>query len=85
MATIDISLANSDAVILPISAIYAPIGNGEWVWIVNKDSSVELRAVTLGELTSSSDIAVYGIRPYERVVVAGVYKLQDGERVTIID
>lgn len=85
MATVDISLINSDAVTLPLSAIYAPIGGGEWVWVVNMDGSVELRAVTLGELIPGGNIAVYGIKPYEQVVVAGVYKLQNGERVTIIE
>ena len=85
MATVDISLTDSNIVTIPISAIYAPIGGGEWVWVVNAEECVELRSVTLGELTTNGDIAVYGISPYERVVVAGVYKLQEGERVTIIE
>ena len=85
MATVDISLADSSAVALPLSAIYAPIGKGEWVWVVDTNGCVELRPVTLGELTTDGNIAVYGISPYERVVVAGVYKLQEGERITIIE
>ncbi len=85
MATVDISLDNSNTVSLPLSAIYAPIEGGEWVWVVNNDECAELRAVTLGEVLHGGNVEVSGVSPYERVVVAGVYKLQEGERVTIIE
>lgn len=85
LATVEIDSKGNNAVVVPLSAIYAPIGSGEWVWVVDKDSRVELRAVTLGEISNGGGVAIWGVKPYERVVVAGVYKLQEGERVTIID
>ena len=74
-----------DAVSLPLSAIYAPTGGGTYVWIVGSDDRVEQREVTLGELFGSDRVIVdSGVRPGDRVVTAGVYRLQPGEEVRIL-
>lgn len=85
MATVEIAQSDSMGATIPLSAIYAPIGGGEWVWVVNDQGRVELKPVTIGEMLQGGSIVVYGINPYERVVVAGVYKLQEGESVKIIE
>ena len=85
MATVEIAQSDNMGATIPLSAIYAPIGGGEWVWVVNDQERVELKPVTIGEMLQGGSIVVYGISPYERVVVAGVYKLQDGESVKIIE
>ncbi|MFI3332973.1 MAG: efflux RND transporter periplasmic adaptor subunit [Rikenellaceae bacterium] len=73
------------AISLPLSAIYAPAQGGTYVWIIGDDNRVELRAVTLGDLYSSDRVIITsGVRSGERVVVAGVYQLQDGSKVKLI-
>lgn len=76
---------DTSAVVLPLSAIYAPVGSYDSVWVVTADERVERRRVTLGSLTGSADVVVVsGVEAGERVVTAGVYKLTEGERVKII-
>jgi RND family efflux transporter MFP subunit len=82
-----VSVAESDrqAVALPLTAIYAPVGSYDSVWIVDDDERVERRKVTLGGLSGSSDVVVVdGVKAGERVVVAGVYKLTEGEIVRVV-
>ena len=74
-----------DAVSLPLSAIYAPTGGGTYVWVVDADDRVERREVTLGELFGSDRVIIdSGVGPGDRVVTAGVYRLQPGEQVRIL-
>ena len=82
-----VSVAESDrqAVALPLTAIYAPVGSYDSVWIVDDNERVERRRVTLGGLSGSSDVVVMdGVKAGERVVVAGVYKLTEGESVRVV-
>lgn len=72
------------AVSLPLSAIYAPTDGGTYVWVVGSDDRVERRAVTLGELFGTDRVMIdSGVGPGQRVVVAGVYRLQPGQKVRI--
>ena len=82
-----VSVAESDrqAVALPLTAIYAPVGSYDSVWIVDDNERVERRRVTLGGLSGNSDVVVVdGVKAGERVVVAGVYKLTEGESVRVV-
>lgn len=75
----------ADAVSLPISAIYAPTSGGDYVWIVGRDGRVERRNVTLGELYGRNRVIVAsGVEPGDSVITAGVYQLQEGDRVRIM-
>lgn len=77
--------SNRDAVSLPLTAIYAPIGSKEYVWVVTEDMRVELRRVTLGGVTGDSSVVVLdGVSPGERIVSAGVYHLTNKERVKLL-
>ena len=74
-----------EAVSLPISAIYAPVGGGDFVWVVDSADVVSLRRVRLGAIFDRDRVLVdSGITAGERVVVAGVYRLKDGEQVRVI-
>ncbi len=83
--TIQSEEPTSGAISLPLSAIYSPVQGGTYVWIVGSNDRVERREVTLGELYSSNRVIVtHGVKSGERVVVAGVYQLQDGSKVKLI-
>lgn len=77
--------SNSDAVTIPLTAIYAPIAGKEFVWVVDNDSRVERRDVEVISIDNAGRVVVKGLRAGERVVVAGVYKLHDGQEVRIIN
>jgi membrane fusion protein, multidrug efflux system len=71
-----------DVVVVPTSAIQrgAP---GTFVYVVNADSSVAVRVVTLGP-TSGERVAVQsGLAVGERVVIDGTDKLRNGAKVTV--
>ena len=75
-----------NAVSVPLSAIYAPSEGGTYVWIVTSDDRVARRKVTLGELYGRNRVIVNsGVQAGDRVVTAGVYRLQEGERVRILN
>ncbi|MFI3292567.1 MAG: efflux RND transporter periplasmic adaptor subunit [Rikenellaceae bacterium] len=76
---------NASSVTIPLSAIYAPVQGGDYVWVVSDKGVVESRSVTLGSLVGSDRIVVdKGLKPGERVVTAGVYRIQDGEVVKLL-
>jgi RND family efflux transporter MFP subunit len=76
---------DSHAVVLPLTAIYAPVGEGDYVWVV-KHGRVMLREVALGSPTGRDKVAVLsGVEVGDSVVVAGVYKLSEGQRVRIMN
>lgn len=74
------------ALIVPASAVFTPPTtelDGEryvWVYYAN-DQTVELRAVTIGEMTNQGLQILSGIEPGDQVVTAGVHQLTDGQKV----
>lgn len=83
--TMSIEDSNKGAISLPLSAIYAPAAGGEYVWVVDSQNRVEKRSVTLGEIYGSNRVIVNsGVKSGDRVVTAGVYQLQEGDRVKIL-
>ena len=86
IAVVSVAEEDSHAVVLPLTAIYAPVGDYDSVWVVGDDDCVERRRVTLGGLTGSSDVVVLeGVKAGERVVSAGVYMLTNGEGVKVVE
>lgn len=77
-------LAASDEVSVPLSAIYAPTSGGSYVWVV-REGVAHLQRVELGEIFGRNRVVVErGLEGGEQVVTAGVYRLQEGERVVVI-
>ena len=71
---------------VPLTAIYAPAEGGEYVWVVSSEDRVERRAVRLGDVFGRGRVVVLsGVKAGEEVVVAGVYRLTEGERVKILN
>lgn len=85
IASVVIVESDSEAVSVPLTAIYAPVGGDDYVWVIDGDDIVEKRRVILGELTGEGSVVVVdGLKSGERVVSAGVYHLTNGERVRIL-
>ncbi len=79
------SVSSDPAIQLPASAIKRD-GAETTVWVVdNKAGKVLSRNVTLDQATANSATVVVtqGINPGDRIVVAGVNQLQDGQAVRI--
>ena len=86
IAMVSVKEDDDHAVSLPLTAIYAPIGDYDSVWVVGDDSRVHRRRVTLGGVTGDSDVVILdGVSAGERVVSAGVYKLVEGEQVRVVE
>jgi multidrug efflux system membrane fusion protein len=71
-----------DATIIPASAVQrgAP---GTYVYLVNADSTVAVRPVTLGVASGERVAVSAGLSPGDRVVVDGADKLRNGAKVTV--
>ncbi|MFI3301554.1 MAG: efflux RND transporter periplasmic adaptor subunit [Rikenellaceae bacterium] len=84
--TMMIAQSNSSSVTVPISAIYAPTEGGSYVWVIGSENRVELKKVELGELVGRDKIVINGgVLAGSKVVIAGVYKLQDSDIVKILN
>ena len=68
---------------LPLSAIYQT-GDQSKVWIVTEDNTVKLKNVKVNKL-GDNEVIVSGINPNETVVIAGVHKLREGQKVQTRD
>ncbi len=56
-------------------------GSTTYVWLVNPNSTVSIRNVTVGAVEGEKAQIVSGLEPKDEVVMVGVDKLQDGARV----
>lgn len=73
------------AVVLPLSSIYSPTSGGTFVWVINSNDRVQRRSVVIERATGQRSVIIHsGVRSGERVVTAGVYQLQNNQRVTIL-
>lgn len=70
--------------LLPSAAIQRGV-NGTFVFVVNTDSSVIARPVTLGAVDGDNTAVLTGVNAGERVVLDGADKLKDGSKVKVID
>ena len=71
---------------IPLSAVYAPAEDGTYVWVITSDNTVERRRVELGDIFGRDMVSVQqGLYAGEQVVTAGVYRLQEGQRVKILN
>ncbi len=75
----------SSAVVIPVTALrHGP--NGDYVYVLNDDSTVSQRAVTRGESSVDNVAVMSGLKAGEQVVTEGGDRLKDGARVqTAVD
>ncbi|MCX6905440.1 MAG: efflux RND transporter periplasmic adaptor subunit, partial [Verrucomicrobia bacterium] len=54
-------------------------------FVIKDDQTVEIRAVKVAQIEQGEALIEDGLRPGERVVVDGQYKLQKGSRIKTAD
>lgn len=86
VATVITPESDRRAVTLPLTAVYAPLGDDDYVWVVDADRRVSRRRVVLGQPTGRGDVVVLdGVTAGEVVVAAGVYHITDGQSVRVVE
>jgi RND family efflux transporter MFP subunit len=70
----------ADALLVPDAALGSDQG-GRYVLVVNKDNVVEQRIVTVGPLVADLRVIDSGLKPDDRVVIAGVLRAIPGQQV----
>ena len=73
-----------DQLIVPLSAIFQQ-GDQAAVWVVATDHSVSLRPVQVAAYSDNGAVIASGLTAGERIVSAGVYKLNAGEKIRVIE
>lgn len=70
------------ALVVPTQALQMG-PNGQYVYVVKDDSSVELRPVQVARMEGAETVIAGGLRPGETVVVDGASRVQPGAKVSI--
>jgi membrane fusion protein, multidrug efflux system len=70
-----------DRILVPISAVFKDGTGEQMAWLIGPDQSVLRRTVKIGEATGSQIEIVGGLRPGDRIAVAGVPFLREGMKV----
>ncbi|MDD5297179.1 MAG: efflux RND transporter periplasmic adaptor subunit [Rhodocyclaceae bacterium] len=78
-----LSRGTAPSITLPLTAIFQQEGKPA-VWVVGKDNRLALRPVNLDSFGEDGAHIADGLKAGERVVIAGVHKLIQGERVTLL-
>jgi multidrug efflux system membrane fusion protein len=68
--------------LIPNAAVQRNTQN-TYVWLVNSDSSVTVRPVTLGVSEGEQTQVMSGLNPGDSVVTVGVDRLQEGSKVSL--
>jgi membrane fusion protein, multidrug efflux system len=69
-------------VVVPVSAVQRG-PNGTFVYAVDAESKVAVRAVKVGQQDDTSAVIPDGLKPDERVVTTGFTRLSNGTRVRV--
>lgn len=73
--------AEQQAMLIPVDAVLPSNTGMQFVWLVNADSQVEKRSVTVGSIQGNQIEIIDGLTGGERIVVAGVQSLSAGMTV----
>jgi len=81
-ARVSLRLTTLDnATVVPSQAVQTG-QDGQYVFVVKDDSTVEQRSVTVGQRVEDDTVVQKGLKPGETVVTEGQLRLEPGSRVT---
>lgn len=83
-ASVALTSAATNAVRLPLSAIYQT-GDTPQVWIIQADGRVALKPVKVGRYADNDVLVLSGLMDGERVITAGVNRLVNGQKVRVLE
>jgi multidrug efflux system membrane fusion protein len=72
-----------DGLTIPAAAIQQG-PQGAFVWVISADSTVQVRPVTVAQISDGQALVDSGLQANERVVSAGQYRLQPGAHVALL-
>ncbi len=77
----------ADTLLAPLSAVFADPSGGDkkLVWVVNDDMTLQAREVQTGQLVNDKIEILQGLNGDERLVIAGVHYLHEGQKVRLFD
>jgi len=81
-ATVRFRQTGDDAIAVPLAALFQQ-GAQPAVWIVGADNTVALRPVTVAAYNDAGAMLADGLKAGERIVAAGVHKLNAGQKVRL--
>ncbi len=82
---VDILIGNRDdktAIVIPQAAV-AQDQHGNYVMIVGEDNIAREKRVTLGDTIDAGQIVLDGISTDDRVIIQGLQKIRNGQKVTV--
>jgi multidrug efflux pump subunit AcrA (membrane-fusion protein) len=68
-------------ILVPVAAVFKDSSGEQVAWVLGPEQTVSRRPVKLGEATGGRLEIVDGLRPGDRIAVAGVTHLRDGMKV----
>ncbi|WP_161494495.1 efflux RND transporter periplasmic adaptor subunit [Marinobacter salexigens] len=74
-------IADNTAIQVPVQAVVPTNTGGEYVWLLNDEGEVTKNPVTIGGLLEDTVVVEQGLKPGDRIVVAGVNALTEGMKV----
>lgn len=74
-------IADHTVIQVPVQAVVPTNTGGEYVWLVNGEGEVTKNPVTIGGLLEDTVVVKQGLKPGDRIVVAGVNALTEGMKV----
>ncbi len=73
-------------IVIPAAAVFSRKGDQAYVWVVDtKAMTVKKQPVKVSRMASQEIHVLSGLKPGDRIVVAGVHYLQDGEKISLLD
>ena len=72
---------------IPAFAVFPDEAGNSHVWVVDEATqTVRKRPVQVGPVTGIQDIVILaGLEPGERIAVAGIYQLQEGQKIRLME
>ncbi len=71
-----------ERILVPISAVFQKDSGEQVIWVIGPDQQAKAQEVKLGDVMGGEIEIISGLKPGERIAVAGVSFLRDGMKVS---